>query len=228
MRRALLCHIAAIVVLASHAARAAEEPTSRPATSEAAQTPAKAEPSPQVVSLDQVRARYDNAVKAARAQYLRDLNELKRRALKSENLREANAVDEQIRRVASERPPGSPLRTRGGTKVTVQANQDWQPSTIAVQKGDVVDVTARGRWVVNHNIPAEATYGPDGLRADGTADFHGQWATLIARIGPKTYWVGKGTQIVAEQDGVLEFRSNDFSVGDNQGAITVTVVKNGE
>jgi hypothetical protein len=147
--------------------------------------------------------------------------------MKAENLEDANAIEEQIHHAQRERPPGASLRTRGGTRVNVQANEDWQASTIAVKKGDVLDVTARGQWVVNDRSPAETTYGPDGLRADGTADFHGQWATLLARIGPRVYLVGKGIQIVAEQDGVLEFRSNDFSLGDNQESITATIVKNG-
>ena len=33
------------------------------------------------------------------------------------------------------------------------------------------------------------------------------------------YLVGKGTPIVAEQDGVLELGSNDFSLGENHGTL---------
>ncbi len=51
------------------------------------------------------------------------------------------------------------------------------------------------------------------------------WSILWARIGYKVYFVGKGTQITAEHDGVLEFRSNDFRLGDNRGAMHVQVTK---
>jgi hypothetical protein len=48
----------------------------------------------------------------------------------------------------------------------------------------------------------------------------------MARIGFKIYLVGKGCRIIAPQDGVLEFRSNDFNPSDNDGAVSVSVVQN--
>jgi len=176
---------------------------------------------PVASSLEQATGRFETALRKAREQYLRDLVELKRNAIKAEDLATANELNGLIDRLGG----GAPPKIGKVQRVLVRADQDWQRSPVVVRAGDTLRLTATGTWILNDRDPDLTTYGPDGLRRDGTADFHGLWSVLWARIGYKVYYVGKGTLITAEQDGALEFRSNDFSLGDNRGAITVQVTR---
>ena len=54
------------------------------------------------------------------------------------------------------------------------------------------------------------------------------WSILWARIGERLYYVGRSTRIRVQEDGVLEFRSNDFNLGDNGGELNVQVSKSTE
>jgi hypothetical protein len=174
--------------------------------------------------LNEAKAKFEAAQRTAATQYVRELQELKRRFLKAENLEEANAVNEAI--TQAERNSGEkPASEAHPRRVVVQAKDDWQ-QTISVKKGDVLDIKAAGEWCVNNQMRSICTYHADGLRADGTAEVHGQWSLLMARIGFKIYLVGKECRIVAEQDGVLEFRSNDFNPNDNDGSLAVSIVQN--
>ncbi len=206
-----------ICVVAIVASAAAPSATKQPAT--------KATAAPiDVRSLSDAKAKYEAARRSATAQYLRELQELKRRFLKAENLDEANAVQQAITEVerTSDERTASESRPH---RFVVKAKDDWQ-QTLPVKKGDVLDIKATGEWCINDQMRSQTTYQPDGLRADGTAEVHGQWAILMARIGFKIYLVGKECRITVPQDGVLEFRSNDFNPTDNDGSLAVSVVQN--
>jgi hypothetical protein len=78
---------------------------------------------------------------------------------------------------------------------------------------------------MNVNARAEHTLGPDGLHRNGQPGPWTLYGSLVARIGPRLYFVGRRIVIHVESNGLLEFRSNDFNPNDNDGAVTVTVFK---
>jgi hypothetical protein len=215
----LMCRFAcAMMILLAASVAGAKEPTSAPTTKPAGWIVA-------VHNADDARNHFDVVLRIARIQHVHDLNDLKTRAVKADNLAEANALAGIIAQVEHEqRGKSGPSKNARFARAAIQAKDDWT-RTIPVKKGDVLNITAVGQWCTNNRIPAETTYGPDGLRADGTAEVHGQWSVLIARIGFKGYLVGKEAQIVAPQDGFLEMRSNDCNLEDNTGAINVTIAK---
>jgi hypothetical protein len=162
-------------------------------------------------SLEAARGRFLAAIRAAREQYLHDLNALFSAAMKSEDLEQANTVKEAIRDAEDSTDETGRRRrsaqTRGGTKVTVRAHDDWQRG-IEVHKGDRLELIATGEWCLNVNARAEHTAGPDGLRRNGLAGPWTLYSSLVARIGPRLYFVGRRIVIHVESDGLLEFRSN--------------------
>lgn len=104
----------------------------------------------------------------------------------------------------------------------VRADGDWQAS-VPVRSGQVLRLRAEGEWCMNTRRRNLYTYGPDGLRKDGTAEEHGICALLMARVGPRVLLVGKGSEISIDRDGVLELRSNDFNLPDNDGTMSVSI-----
>jgi hypothetical protein len=229
-----LARIAVVVVICCSwvdAENPATAPTSVPASAPAATRTTTTSPASQKASdeapsrtLEEANARRDAALRQVREQYIRDLSQLRKQALRAENLEQANAITAAIEEAGGVAQGREKASAGQVTRINVQAREEWQRG-VAVRKGDVLSITASGKWCVNDRSRAETTYGPDGLRADGTSEVHGHWAVLMARIGFRSYLVGKGAKIVAPVDGVIEFRSNDFSTGDNFGAVAVTISK---
>jgi hypothetical protein len=183
-------------------------------------------------ALERSKAKFLSAVTEAHRQYLHDLNAIFSAAMKAENLDRANTARDAIRDAedgwdddpASSARLRKPTTRRGGTKVTVRAHDDWQRG-IEVKKGDMLEMTATGTWCLNVRARDEHTLGPDGLRRNGAISPWTLYGSLVARIGPRLYFVGRHLTIRAESDGLLEFRSNDFNPDDNDGALTVTIFK---
>jgi hypothetical protein len=119
--------ICAVAIAAGAAAPSATSTSARPAATSAPID---------VRSLSDAKAKYDAARRTATAQYLRELQELKRRFLKAENLDEANAVNQAIAEVerSSDDKPNSDARPH---RFVVNAKDDWQ-QTLPVKKGDVL------------------------------------------------------------------------------------------
>lgn len=107
-------------------------------------------------------------------------------------------------------------------RVDVRSEGDWQ-ATVPVRSGQILRLRAEGEWCMNTRRRDLYTYGPDGLRKDGTAEEHGICALLMARVGPRIFLVGKGSEISIDRDGVLELRSNDFHLSDNSGTMSVSI-----
>jgi hypothetical protein len=218
---------AAVVItscsLVSFAAEPLVSPTTAPATQPTTTATAPSSDPSSATSLEQATGRFESTLRRAREQYLRDLTELKRRALKGDNLAAANELNALIEQLGS--GGGGASRTGRVTRFTVRANDDWQRSPVLVKAGDVLNVTVHGTWTTNVAAPALTTYFPDGTRPNGSAEAHAMWSILWARVGERLYYVGRGNRIPVREDGVLEFRSNDFNLGDNQGELTVQVSK---
>src|SRR5688500_57897 len=190
---------AAIVIILSALVVSGAEPVTEPATGPATgaathastTATAPAADAPPATTLDQATGRFETALRKAREQYLRDLTELKRRAVKADNFPAANEINALIEQLSGGNAVAPPVRLSTVTRALVRADQDWQRSPVLVRAGDTLRITANGEWIVNDRDPQLTTSGPDGLRRDGTADFHGMWSILWAKVGYKVYFVGK-------------------------------------
>jgi hypothetical protein len=183
--------------------------------------------SSEVTTLDAVQVRYDLALKTVRSQYIHDLHELFHRAMKSENLDQANLINQRIHRAETESKPSndSPAEPAPPTKavqVQVHAADEWQ-SALPVHKGDYLWFSATGQWCMNNTDRANATCDADGLNADGNPTYIQHEGLLMGRIGKHMFFVGKENHFVATEDGPLEFRVNDWNLGDNDGSLSVTI-----
>jgi hypothetical protein len=106
----------------------------------------------------------------------------------------------------------------------VQSTVDeWQMSRVKVHKGDRLLIRAEGEWCINVNSRRIETYGPDGIRRDGSGERNSLFGLLMARVGARIYLVGREAEITAERDDELLFRSSDWNVGDNSGSVHVKV-----
>jgi len=116
-------------------------------------------------------------------------------------------------------------------QIQVLAAGDWRNSGVMVKKGEKYKITASGKW----NFGGLSNFcGPDGIGCDHALawDLGGivpgfKSATLIARIGEegRPFGVGASFQLESSTDGYLFFRMNDLFVGDNVGAVNVTIAK---
>jgi hypothetical protein len=217
MGRSILA-VAVVGVVASVAGAAG--PSTRPAT-------AATEPAATAVTLGEARARFESAENKARQQYRADLAGLLKRAMRDGDLRAANAANDAVKQLEQSPEGVGRKKAVSGTPVrtTVQARGDWV-RVMSVKKGDVLDVTAGGEWCVDTSRREIRTCGPDGVMLGGQPVPGIQlWSILMARVGMKYYAVGRETRIEAEQDGVLEMRINDWKTDDNEGFVSVSVVR---
>jgi hypothetical protein len=122
----------------------------------------------------------------------------------------------------------------------VDARKGWQDSGISVRKGDVLNITARGKWTADERIPKDDQntnvkyFG--WVSANGNVDatewysynseYNGPIMLLLGKIGDQVFAVGESIQYTAETAGKLYFAPNDLCcLGDNGGLMTVTVSK---
>ncbi len=111
---------------------------------------------------------------------------------------------------------------------TVYAYRQWQSLGIEVKRGDLVRLTAHGQWQYS---PLVGLHGPEGGGRPVTVDtyplstYGAFGGVLLGRIGEdgQPFVVGRGTTVMAETEGRLFLRINDDLIGDNKGALTVTV-----
>lgn len=112
--------------------------------------------------------------------------------------------------------------------VDVSADRETR-TKIMVRKGDVIEVTARGRWRMGGFI---GTCGASGF-APGTYQNYNiepsfNHGCLMVRIG-SGLWENVGNQntIRARRDGALAFSPNDNDQSNNGGSLRVVVSVNG-
>lgn len=116
-------------------------------------------------------------------------------------------------------------------QIQVLAAGDWRNSGIMLKKGERYKITATGKW---HMGGACNPTGPDGIGVYNILcwDLGGHISgftigALIAKIGEKgkPFGVGESIELNITEGGFLFFRSNDLGLGDNKGAVSVTVKK---
>lgn len=115
--------------------------------------------------------------------------------------------------------------SQSGTSHTIYAYRQWQSVGVEVYPGDVVTLRASGQWAFS---PAVKPHGPEGSREGVTATYPDPYAsagTLLARVGDtgEIAAVGRATVFAVRTGGRLYFRINDDLLGDNTGAVEVTV-----
>jgi hypothetical protein len=122
--------------------------------------------------------------------------------------------------------PSAPVSTTPGT-VTVQANQQWTQTGIAVAKGQQVRFESSGEVQLSPDANDSATTGgsKQGRRINAGPLPGNLAGALIGRVGSgRTFGIGNQSGPLTMPDaGVLYLGVNDDNVGDNQGAFTVVV-----
>jgi hypothetical protein len=122
--------------------------------------------------------------------------------------------------------PAGPVSTTPGT-VTVQANQQWTQTGIAVAKGQQVRFESSGEVQLSPDANDSATTGgsKQGRRLNAGPLPGNLAGALIGRVGSgRTFGIGNQSGPLTMPDaGVLFLGVNDDNVGDNQGAFTVVV-----
>jgi len=125
----------------------------------------------------------------------------------------------------------------GPTTFTVQANQGWQDTGIAVTAGQTIQVNyVSGLWTdhAGYYAPFDANGQPDSYTCAavmdpsqcGEAVPFAVKGSLVGMIGQEVLAIGSGGSFSATESGDLLLRMNDGNgqaLDDNQGAITVSV-----
>ncbi len=172
------------------------------------------------------KMKYDNAMKkayevwrlaamAADKQYILDLDEAKKAAMRSTNLEEANRVaavtqdiDTHFRDLLKGPNP------HNSTIVKVYAEKEWQP-VIKVKKDQKLKIVVAGKWNINTK-QTNGLCGPEG-RQDG-------FGKLMGKLNDEgDFVVGAGCEWIADADGVLSMVCYDPLKFDNTGYVTVEI-----
>jgi len=126
------------------------------------------------------------------------------------------------------RADGVPVQKADLVERRVYAYRGWQSMGVALHPGEVVTITARGKWLYS---PKVGYYGPEGApRSKYPAPSHyplpnGIGGCLIGRIGEDgtPFYVGRQAIIRSGTTGLLYLRINDDIVTDNDGFVTVEI-----
>lgn len=134
-----------------------------------------------------------------------------------------------------ETPPPA-QQTESSHSVSVDSTADWVGTAIQLHRNEQFRVTyGSGSWTVDYrNFPA---VGPEGYSTDADSGIYQGckilpdvvYGTMLARTGGAPIVVGSGGTFIAQDDGTLELRihDQDTCLGDNQGAVVVTVTRFG-
>jgi hypothetical protein len=155
---------------------------------------------------------YIVAVKQARIKLKRELEAAKLVAMRSGNLKEANAIQVKIDAIAPDRKTGNAVQ------LTVSAKQEWVNTNLQVGAGEKVHFKATGQWDTNWGGPT----GPDG-QSRRFQDL--PLSALIGKCGEdgKPFLVGSETEWTADTSGTIYLQINDGSLDDNRGELRVQV-----
>jgi hypothetical protein len=146
-------------------------------------------------------------------------------ATKAGNLDEATAVKAVVQALEVEIEL-TQVRLAGAERIItkVSAAKGWQ-KVLDLKKGNVVFLSAEGKWCTNTGSRAANTYDANGASGGKNNDFipNTPYGALIGQIGEQSFLVGRSASIRAQQDGALELRINDKGFDDNDGELTVTI-----
>ncbi len=137
----------------------------------------------------------------------------------------------EISRIVLARPNNVSVATSGsassgGTGVTVSARNQWTPTGIFVQRGQVVNFQTSGQVQLSGDANDIATV--DGAKAQRYASRaplpRSLAGALIGRVGNgKPFGIGSQTSVTMPASGQLFLGINDDSLTDNQGEFQVQV-----
>ncbi|HQR39313.1 MAG TPA: hypothetical protein PLF26_13050 [Blastocatellia bacterium] len=128
---------------------------------------------------------------------------------------------------AAPKPAAPAIGPNGGsTQLVIQAKTDWSSTGIVLKKGQKVRISASGSAKLGTTGTAVTPAGID------VADPHKLIAgkptgALIGVIGDDNsdyIFIGSGTELTAQRDGILFLGINEGEVMDNSGFFTVTIV----
>lgn len=113
-------------------------------------------------------------------------------------------------------------------KFTIEANKAWT-STIYVEKGEKIQISASGKWVSDPNYGSISVMGHDNPLLSDKAPIKGaNHGILVGRIeGGRPFVVGEYKELEVERTGLLQFMMNDELdyLHDNSGTIRLEVIK---
>jgi WD40 repeat protein len=109
-------------------------------------------------------------------------------------------------------------------QVQVDARGDWTPAGIELQRGDVVLITATGRWNGGAGLGETDANGID--RKSGAL----RLGALAGRIGKdgERFTLGALHLLEAQESGALHLAMHDTQRFDNEGSLTVTIASSPE
>ena len=127
------------------------------------------------------------------------------------------------------RADGVPVQKADLVERRVYAYRGWQSMGVALHPGEVVTITARGKWLYS---PKVGYYGPEGAppsRYPAPSYYplpNGIGGCLIGRVGEDgvPFYVGRKITIRSDTTGLLYLRINDDIVTDNNGFLTVKIM----
>lgn len=120
----------------------------------------------------------------------------------------------------------TPLSQEELSRPRIYAYRDWQSVGIQVHTGDEVTIRAEGTWLYS---PVAGYHGPEGHHQFGAPAFYPlpyvRGGALIGCIGEDgaPFYVGRGTWMRADRNGLLYLRIDDDILSDNDGYVTVTI-----
>ncbi len=120
----------------------------------------------------------------------------------------------------------APISQEELAQTRIYAYRDWQSTGVQLHTGDQVTVWAQGTWLYS---PVAGYHGPEGHFRFSAPSFYPlpnvRGGALIGRIGEdgSPFYVGKGTWVRAQQDGLLYLCIDDDILSDNDGYVTVKI-----
>ncbi len=182
-------------------------------------------PSPKSIPAKRALQKHQQAMKAADQAWqkaateasrtlIRELESAKATAMKSGSLEEANAIQAAIDSAKEEldRLEGKPVVQT----LDVVAGDGWVDVS-QVKAGQRIKITASGTWCANTTNREKWTFGPEGAVIDGI-----QYG-LMAQVGGREIYIGRGRVIAAPEDGMLRLRLFGGSVQNDDGQVIVNV-----
>lgn len=121
--------------------------------------------------------------------------------------------------------PSVPACGRVENLIRVAANVGWCDTGVVVEPHTIIVIRPLdGRWS-NAGDPTLGGEGYVGTRYPGTVMEDADLASLIGRVGERSFRIGRGTRFAAVERGTLYLSINDVpgTFGDNQGALDVAV-----
>lgn len=115
-------------------------------------------------------------------------------------------------------------QSQSQTPVSVPANQDWTPTGIVMNAGDVISIQANGTWNTGGGWP---DHSPSGEFGGNTGMEEYPSMSLIGKIGSTEFHIGGGAVFVTPEAGRLYLGPNDGpdpdDISDNTGFLNCMI-----